>query len=90
MKVMKPPIKHGKCTCDAHDSLGVTAALDNLLHFHVLHSDNAKFSAWANDMRVDGVSKEVEVLVISDPALLERVRKVLQAPPPGITGGTIH
>lgn len=74
------PARHDNCPFDKHDSIGVCAALDNLVHYHVLHSGH-KFTAWQNKVSLNGGQEhEVEVLIISDPDLLERVRKVVEIP----------
>lgn len=91
MKRLPPPAPPpDNCAFNAPDSIGVRAALDNLLHFHLMHTDKP-FSAWCKPVTEAAGRKvsEAEVLIISDPKLLERVRKVMEVPT-AETGATIH
>lgn len=81
-----PPAMHDNCPCSGPNSIGVRISLDNLMHYHLMHACT-KFSAWGKKDPLGEV--DVEVLIISDPKLLERVRKVLEVPT-AETGVTIH
>lgn len=74
-----------QCAFSDPDAIGVRAALENLLHYHLMHTCN-RFSGWATPViaqqhrPADQRATEAEVIIISDPKLLERVRKVLEIP----------